>query len=1210
MSRRPLLTYEYLPLQELLQELEREGFGIGIDTYLDLRKLLSSLPPGADKALIRQTLAPVLAKNQAQREIFFSAFDRYFQFYNGQKARLYQADSQPTSFSTTGFDIAYWLRTHKKKAFALAASCVMLLSGYAMWFFQEHFIERFEFKVVAPNQEKLPEASPQSNKNNDHIVFQDENSESIHKNKTSPEVINNQNQSNTEKLNNPSNTQNKKLVSELDSNSHKLLSNNRNIVESNKTNQQKSDKKTKKENWRDKYPVEKLLNPTPENLDRIKVLDRLTYYHFPDSQTLDQLTSFQFAYKSLQKPDMSGLEQHVVHWYEDANLLQWWMLFVVVLLFLLYELYLFSENRQARIGQRTRDTDDQMRDIHLKQRYFIEYPDAFFDTAQQWKQNQVYGKPKLNVNQTVRATVANAGLLHLAYQQRQRMAQYLILIDQDSRRNHQSRFFEFISQSLIKQDLNISRFYFNQDPHRCWSDTTHEEVNLLYLLNHYGHCRLLIFSDAQAFTNDSDRLDDWTDIFRNWEQKAIFTPTDPLLWGKHEAALQALFEVLPATVRGMSSLIQRFEQVQTADLQANHAQPQAAHLVIDYDAPPKLQLEQLKYYFGEQDENLEHPGFMTWFAGCCIYPEVYWDLTLFVGQQLSTPGHNLLTADHLTRLTALRWLQEGKIPEPLRKAALNDATIISKKRKDQLARAIYKVIEENLIKTPGQLQSEREQFNILKSKFQLATPNQRKAIAEEMKQQYRRAKGRYPDVVAMIDQEQTSPIDHLIPRSIRRFIFQKELAFTGPSLPSRLMLLLVGMALTWYCFDRQISCEQPVAYHQVEYCLENGQDSAQLLALMVYDNYRPGASIDAKTANFINMASISLGSFEVTQINKSLIDFNICWGHFQRGKYQKAIQLADRLRKSPGANQLQAELRHILWLAYLKLGDREGAVHNLKMIPDAYAQKYGINKNTHLAYDADHQQFVSGDTLDLVLVKGGEYQMGAAKGEGRYTDYPQHRVAVSDFLIGKHEITNEQFCRFLNRKGTRIKRAEAWWKPTLDGQSDQFHPIFYRNGKYEVRKGLEKHPASYVSWHGAKAYAKWVGGRLPTEAEWEFAARGGRYSQNFLYSGTNYAPRAAWYDKDDGTRPVGQLWPNELGIHDMSGNIWEWCQDSFDRSFYQNAPLQDPLCSTNKADENYRVLRGGCWDFGEEFARVFARQYNHPDTKFNVYGFRVAFDVD
>lgn len=162
----------------------------------------------------------------------------------------------------------------------------------------------------------------------------------------------------------------------------------------------------------------------------------------------------------------------------------------------------------------------------------------------------------------------------------------------------------------------------------------------------------------------------------------------------------------------------------------------------------------------------------------------------------------------------------------------------------------------------------------------------------------------------------------------------------------------------------------------------------------------------------------------------------------------------------------------------------------------------------------------------------------------------------------------------------------------------------------------DNHPVIHVSWNDAVAYCRWLSVktgktyRLPTEAEWEYAAKGGINHDEYTYSGSNDIDAVAWYGYNSGntTHPVGQKMPNSLGLYDMTGNVHEWCNDWLDKSwedenYYKNSPRVNPL-GPEKGE--YRVRRGGSWYYVKTFCRVSHRNGDDPTDRGYDIGFRVV----
>lgn len=235
---------------------------------------------------------------------------------------------------------------------------------------------------------------------------------------------------------------------------------------------------------------------------------------------------------------------------------------------------------------------------------------------------------------------------------------------------------------------------------------------------------------------------------------------------------------------------------------------------------------------------------------------------------------------------------------------------------------------------------------------------------------------------------------------------------------------------------------------------------------------------------------------------------------------------------------------------------------------------------------------------EMVVVQGGEFNRGS--NEGNRDEMPRHRIVVESFALDVHPVTNEQFVRFLDFMG---------------GEKDQNYNDLIRlkdsrinrsGGKLSIESGYAKHPVVGVTWYGAVAYAKWVGKRLPTEAEWEIAARGGL--ENNLYpSGDTIEKNQANFFSSDTTKVMSYA-PNGYGLYDIVGNVYEWCQDWYGYNFYETSE-QEPYYPKGPIQGVYRVLRGGCWKSLKEDMRCSHRHRNNPGTVNSTYGFRCAADV-
>ncbi len=234
---------------------------------------------------------------------------------------------------------------------------------------------------------------------------------------------------------------------------------------------------------------------------------------------------------------------------------------------------------------------------------------------------------------------------------------------------------------------------------------------------------------------------------------------------------------------------------------------------------------------------------------------------------------------------------------------------------------------------------------------------------------------------------------------------------------------------------------------------------------------------------------------------------------------------------------------------------------------------------------------------EMVVVPGGAYLRGS--NEGARDEMPRHPIKLASFALDIHPITNEQFVRFLQAMGGEKDHNNNDIIRLRDSR------IKRSAGKLTIESGYAKHPVVGVTWYGAVAYAKWIGKRLPTEAEWEAAASAGK---EVVYpTGADIERSQANFFSSD-TTPVMSYPPNPYGLYDMVGNVYEWCQDWYAYNYYDVSVIE-PDHPSGPPQGVYRVLRGGCWKSLKEDLRCSHRHRNNPGAVNGTYGFRCAADV-
>jgi len=257
---------------------------------------------------------------------------------------------------------------------------------------------------------------------------------------------------------------------------------------------------------------------------------------------------------------------------------------------------------------------------------------------------------------------------------------------------------------------------------------------------------------------------------------------------------------------------------------------------------------------------------------------------------------------------------------------------------------------------------------------------------------------------------------------------------------------------------------------------------------------------------------------------------------------------------------------------------------------------------------------------EMALVPSGSFLMGSPDGS-RYAavEKPQHSVYLEAFLIDKNEVTNRMFAEFLNavksQDGFDATRR-SWIVIREDLAPDDKRELWPaeivpEKGRFLASKGFEQFPVISVSWHAAEAYCKWAGKRLPTEAEWEKAARGGLTEKDYPWG--NELPtegiifKRVWTNNffPAPVEVIRNYFPNGYGIFDMAGNAAEWCSDWYDPNYYRQSPEKNP---TGPSTGRSKVLRGGSWAGNADSVRVANRNFSLPNRLNSGVGFRCAKD--
>lgn len=268
-----------------------------------------------------------------------------------------------------------------------------------------------------------------------------------------------------------------------------------------------------------------------------------------------------------------------------------------------------------------------------------------------------------------------------------------------------------------------------------------------------------------------------------------------------------------------------------------------------------------------------------------------------------------------------------------------------------------------------------------------------------------------------------------------------------------------------------------------------------------------------------------------------------------------------------------------------ELGYYLGRKHWLVAYPDYKEKTADLVTSVLRILGRDQQQMIKGPEcvpIKMVPVEGGTFEMGGTLEQGKDADdseKPKHKVTLDSFEISEAPITVAQFREYCKAVGIEMPKAPSWgW--------------------------IDNHPMVNVSWFDAANFAKWKGCRLPSEAEWEFAARGGLLSKHYKYSGGNTPDEIGWFSDNTqltGTRPVRAKKPNELGLYDMSGNVYEWCND-----WKYEYTDEDQINPTGPETGIIKASKGGSWHSSTKSLRVSNRDDDPPEFFSHNVGFRIA----
>ena len=473
-----------------------------------------------------------------------------------------------------------------------------------------------------------------------------------------------------------------------------------------------------------------------------------------------------------------------------------------LLLFLIYEWYRFN-NRKLMLEKQRGKKPPFVWPLKVEAPPSRLYePDQLYRAARLMRRRQIAEFSRLDVGATVAATIASLGYPNLKYRLDRKPPEYLALIDRASSRDHQAGLFSELASALDREGLFIDRYFYDGDPRVC-RNATGDSFHLLELLQQHGEHRLLIFGNGERVVNPvTGRLEAWAATLSEWKERAVLTPEAPSRWGLNEITLAQDFILLPATLDGLSAVVDHFELASSPDLRVWRQESD--------DVPP-VTLEQaglvsaLRSYLGEAPFQL--------LCACAVYPEMNWDLTLYLGS-LSCMPRGLITEQTLVKLVRVPWLRSGSMPEELRWLLIRE---LDREKEKAIRSAIVALMEKD--PPPEEtIAADAYQLNLVVQRW--LTRRERKArrqMLEVVKTLPQSRAVQDYTLLRFLESGKTSPVNFLLPPRLRKLFFRHGVPAFGARTGVRALgaLILSAAAVLIYFniyFPRTLSNPHATVY--------------------------------------------------------------------------------------------------------------------------------------------------------------------------------------------------------------------------------------------------------------------------------------------------------------------------------------------------------------------------------------------------------------
>lgn len=573
--------------------------------------------------------------------------------------------------------------------------------------------------------------------------------------------------------------------------------------------------------------------------------------------------------------------------------------FVLLVGLLLLRIVQWRGNRRRKLvaQMESRDLPPYLWNIRIDGLEDVIQDDSFELALNRIRQRTTASHFQIDIPQTVRATISKAGLADFRYVRQTRPPEYLMLIERKNERNHRAKLFDAYYQTFRDNEVFVERFFYETDVRLCWNENHPDGISIKDLQHRYHQSRLMIMGSANEFFSPlSGKLAKWTQIFNRWQERAFLVTTPLDAWGRKERNLQQLFYLAPASLNGLSLAIDQWEEEEKMDWQAIKEQ-------IKDQASKHIQLrgsliQTLRLHYSE--------AMLHWIAACALYPSLHWDLTLYLGQQLSPEDSTLLTTTNLMALNRLTWFVEGSMPTEVRAVLVDYLETEQPELHRFIQEKLYQLLQDN---HPPEASVAFEEYRMYMALNEWAFSKdkaRKKELEEEIAQLFEAGVEADFTVVKYLNRKQ-DPLDFIIPDQWKKYVYQGGFTALGWKKVAKeafywalpLWLLISAFAFLYNPMEPCGGRTATYAYqgNQLDLCLNSDEDE------ILYREYLARDAIEAGQYNSVDSLANEISSISAN--NPLLLIDSVAYNALQNlgvNFYNKGVTYYETLPDSAKAD--------------------------------------------------------------------------------------------------------------------------------------------------------------------------------------------------------------------------------------------------------------------------------------------------------------------